>query len=94
MEVEPFCCIRCSKPFGVKSAIERVTAKLATHWMYKESPRRLDLIKMCDDCRVAFAVEELDPHAVPRPRVRTTDDYLRDRQEQEQTPGRDAEASR
>jgi ferredoxin len=93
-EEEPFCCIRCSKPFGVKSAIERVTAKLATHWMYKESPRRLDLIKMCDDCRVAFAVEELDPHAVPRPRMRTTDDYLRDGQKQEQAPGSDAEASR
>jgi ferredoxin len=25
---EPFCCIRCSKPFGVKSAIDRVVAKL------------------------------------------------------------------
>ncbi|HTB03616.1 MAG TPA: 4Fe-4S dicluster domain-containing protein, partial [Bradyrhizobium sp.] len=32
-EEEPFCCIRCSKPFGVKSAIERVVAKLeGKHW--------------------------------------------------------------
>src|ERR1700694_621634 len=27
-EGAPFCCIRCSKPFGVKSTIERVVAKL------------------------------------------------------------------
>jgi ferredoxin len=27
-EEEPFCCVRCDKPFGVKSSIERVVAKL------------------------------------------------------------------
>ena len=27
-EEEPFPCIRCGKPFGVKSTIERVAAKL------------------------------------------------------------------
>src|ERR1700722_12238810 len=77
----PYCCIRCSKPFGVKSTVERVVAKLADkHWMFKESPERLDLIRMCDDCRVAFVSErEFDPHAAPRPPVRTTDDYLRER---------------
>jgi hypothetical protein len=33
-------------------------------WVYQGSPRRLDVIKMCDDCRVAFAWEEnFDPHA-------------------------------
>ena len=81
-EEEPFCCIRCGKPFGVKSTIERVTAKLeGSHWMYKEAPQRLDLIKMCDDCRVAFTFEnELDPHAAPRRPVRTTDHYLRERE--------------
>ena len=78
---EPFCCIRCGKPFGVKSTIERVTTKLqATHWMYRESPGRLDLIKMCDDCRVAFVSEEgFDPYGAPGRSVRTTDDYLRER---------------
>jgi ferredoxin len=81
-EEEPFCCIRCGKPFGVKSTIEQVTAKLqGNHWMYKEAPQRLDLIKMCDDCRVAFIFEnELDPHAAPGRPVRTTDDYLRERE--------------
>jgi ferredoxin len=82
-EEEPFCCVRCGKPFGVKSSIERVVAKLAgKHWMYKDSPGRLDLIKMCDDCRVAFVSEEnFDPYGAPRKLVRTTDDYLRKRDE-------------
>ncbi|HUO00769.1 MAG TPA: 4Fe-4S binding protein [Bradyrhizobium sp.] len=66
---EPFCCIRCSKAFGVKSTIERLTAKLQEQsWMYKASPGRLDLIKMCSDCRVAFVWEEkFDPHAAQVP---------------------------
>jgi ferredoxin len=80
---QPFCCIKCGKPFGVKSTIERVIAKLAgKHWMYKDSHRRLDLIKMCDDCRVAVITEEnFDPHGPPRTVARTTDDYLRERDE-------------
>jgi len=79
-EEQPFCCIRCGKPFGVKSTIERVVAKLADkHWMFKGSPERVDLIKMCDDCRVAFVSEtELDPYGTPHTAVRTTDDYLRE----------------
>jgi ferredoxin len=79
----PFCCIRCGKPFGVRSTIERVTAKLAgKHWMYKDAPKRLDLIKMCDECRIAAITDEnFDPYAPPRPALRTTDDYLRERGE-------------
>ena len=82
-EEEPFCCIRCSKPFGVKSTIDRVVAKLeGKHWMYTGS-RRIDVIKMCDDCRVAAAAEEsFDPYGVPNQTVRTTDDYLRERDAQ------------
>jgi ferredoxin len=82
-EESPYCCVRCGKPFGVKSTIERVVAKLADrHWMFKESPERLDLIKMCGDCRVAFVSEkEFDPYGPPRTPVRTTDDYLRERDE-------------
>jgi ferredoxin len=80
---EPFHCIRCDKPFGVKSTIERVVAKLAgTHWMYQNSPGRLDLIKMCEDCRIAIVTEAgFDPYGAPaRPPARTTDDYLRERE--------------
>src|SRR5436190_7701823 len=83
-EEEPFHCIRCGKPFGVRSTIERITAKLAgKHWMFPNSTQRLDVIKMCEDCRVfAITDEGLDPHAAPpRPPVRTTDDYLREREE-------------
>jgi ferredoxin len=82
-EEAPFQCIRCNKPFGVKSTIERVSAKLeGKHWMFKGSARRLDVIKMCEDCRVAvMAEEDFDPYGKPRPPVRTTDDYLREREE-------------
>jgi ferredoxin len=82
-EEEPFCCIRCGKPFGVKSMIERVTSQLqGRHWMYKDKPARLDLIKMCDDCRVVVVTEqEFDPHGAPERSMRTTEDYLRDRAE-------------
>jgi ferredoxin len=79
---EPFHCIHCDKPFGVKSTIERVAAKLeGKHWMFKGQAQRLDVIKMCDDCRVAAVTEEgFDPYGAPaRPAVRTTDDYLRER---------------
>src|ERR1700678_3555507 len=77
---QPFCCVRCGKPFGVRSIIERVTAKLAEkHWMYKDSSQRLDLIKMCDECRVAAVSEQdIDPYGPPRAALRTTDDYLRE----------------
>ncbi len=79
---EPFACIVCGKPFGVKSTIERVAAKLeGKHWMFKGSARRLDILKMCEDCRVAAVTEEdFDPYAKPRPNPRTTDDYLRERE--------------
>ncbi|HUI19060.1 MAG TPA: 4Fe-4S dicluster domain-containing protein [Alphaproteobacteria bacterium] len=85
---EPFPCIRCGKPFGVKSTIERVAAKLeGKHWMYQGSASRLELIKMCEDCRVAVVTEEgFDPYAAaPRPKLRTTDDYLRERERKPKT---------
>jgi ferredoxin len=81
-EEEPFHCIRCGKPFGVKSTIERVTAKLAgKHWMFDGSGDRLELIKMCEDCRAIVVTEqEFDPHGAPaRAGPRTTEDYLRER---------------
>jgi ferredoxin len=80
-EEEPFGCIRCGKPFGVKSTIERVAAKLeAKHWMFKGQAQRLEVLKMCDDCRVAaVSTQDFDPYGPPRPKVRTTEDYLRER---------------
>ncbi len=87
-EEEPYPCIRCGKPFGVRSTIERVLAKLeGTHWMYQKSSPRLELIKMCDDCRVAIVTEaDFDPHAaLARPKPRTTDDYLAEREDKPET---------
>ncbi|MGC1898341.1 MAG: 4Fe-4S binding protein [Pseudolabrys sp.] len=81
---EPAECIRCGKPFGVKSSVERVIAKLeGKHWMYKDSKKRLDVIRMCEDCRVVvMAEDQFDPFGAPqRPPVRTTDDYLREREQ-------------
>ncbi|MBV8169744.1 MAG: 4Fe-4S binding protein, partial [Alphaproteobacteria bacterium] len=78
---EPFRCARCGKPFGVRSTIERITATLAgRHWMFQGADQRLELLKMCEDCRVIVATEQdFDPHAAPRPAPRTTEDYLRER---------------
>jgi hypothetical protein len=79
----PFECIRCGKPFGVKSSVERVAAKLeGKHWMFKDSKKLLDVVKMCADCRVnVMAEQNFDPFGAPqRPNVRTTDDYLRERE--------------
>jgi ferredoxin len=83
-EEEPFACISCGKPFGVKSTIERITAKLeGKHWMFQGSARRLDVLKMCADCRVIAVTEDkLDPYAAAaRPNTRTTEDYLREREQ-------------
>lgn len=87
-EEEPFLCISCNTPFGVKSTVERVVAKLeGQHWMFKNSKERLDVVRMCADCRVsAMAKENFDPFATtPRPPVRTTEDYLREREQKDQS---------
>lgn len=80
-EEEPFECIECGKPFGVKSTIEKIVEKLeGKHWMFQGSDNT-KLIRMCDDCRVnAQYHQENSPFkAADRPRVRTTQDYLDDR---------------
>ncbi len=81
-EEEPFPCARCGKPFGTKSAIERVKAKLGDHWMFSgDNEKRLEVLMMCENCRVEVAANEgFDPYAAPaRPKPRTTEDYLRER---------------
>jgi ferredoxin len=84
-EEEPAVCIRCHKPFGVKSTIERVAAKLeGRHWMYPNANKRVDAIRMCADCRVITMSEDgFSPFAdvSERPAPRTTDDYLREREQ-------------
>lgn len=51
--------------------------------MYTGSSRRVDVIKMCDDCRVSVAAKEgFDPYGAQSQIVRTTDDYPREREAQ------------
>jgi ferredoxin len=87
---EPFRCIRCDKPFGTRSTIERIVAKLeGKHWMFAgENARRLDVVRMCDNCRVDAVMNEgLDPYAGPgRAPPRTTEDYLREREASSKKP--------
>src|SRR5215212_3910025 len=78
-EEEPALCIRCDKPFGVKSTIDKIAAKLeGRHWMFPGRDKRTDAIRMCADCRVITMSEtQFDPFAgVPeRAPPRTTEDY-------------------
>ncbi|KQT14647.1 4Fe-4S ferredoxin [Methylobacterium sp. Leaf399] len=85
-EEEPFDCVACGKPFGTRSTIERVMAKLKDrHWMFAGSAgeERLRTLMMCDTCRIEVATNTgFDPHTAPeRPRPRTSEDYLRERAE-------------
>jgi ferredoxin len=88
-EEDPFLCIACGKPFGTKSSVERVIAKLEEkHWMFQgANARRIDVLRMCEDCRVQVVVNEnFDPHTAQRPTVRTTDDYIRAREVRKDDP--------
>jgi len=80
-EEEPFDCISCGKPFGVKSTIERIVDKLKdNHAMFTNSDNH-KLIQMCDDCRVnaQFHQEGSPFQSAARPKVRMTEDYLEER---------------
>jgi len=83
-EEEPALCIRCSKPFGVKSTIDKIAAKLeGRNWMFPAGDKRLDTVRMCADCRViTMSEQQFDPFSGigERPPVRTTDDYPRERE--------------
>jgi len=78
-EEEPFECVECGKPFGVRSTVERIMKQLAgKHAMFKDG-NAARMIQMCDDCRVnaQFHTQNNPFAAADRPRVRTTDDYIR-----------------
>jgi ferredoxin len=48
--MQPYVCIRCSKPFGTLKGIEAMLGKLAGHAMFLGAAA--DRLKMCGDCRV------------------------------------------
>lgn len=84
-EEEPYACDHCGKLFGTKSTIEKIKGKLGgKHWMFSgPNADRLKLIGYCDDCRIEAATAQgFDPYAGPeRPRVRTSEDYFREREQ-------------
>ncbi len=70
-EEPPFHCIRCGKPFGTRSLIDRMTARLANHPLFLGPA--LERLQMCEDCRVRALYEaELAAQA-------TAEDERRDR---------------
>ncbi len=82
-EEEPFECIECGTPFGVRSTIENIVSKLEDkHWMYQGGDKTR-LIQMCDNCRIQAQYHQEDsPFRIgDRPRVRTTEDDLKERDE-------------
>lgn len=82
-EEEPFCCIECGAPFGVKSTVEKIVEKLeGKHAMFTGN-NAARLIQTCDDCRVKAQYHSEDnPFAAgERPRVRTTEDYFGQRRD-------------
>ncbi len=74
-EEEPFHCVECGKPFGVKSTIERITEKLSGNHAMFANPQALRLIGMCDDCRVKSQMHDGMLSGPPRPVPRTSADY-------------------
>jgi ferredoxin len=89
-EEEPFECIRCAKPFGTKSTVNKMMEKLEGHAMFSD-PAALDRLKMCDDCRIISMTEAGDnPMTFGKvPVTRTTDDYLREREEMRRDAAKD-----
>lgn len=50
-EEVPFHCVRCGKPFATQKMMDRMSEKLAGHWMFAQ-PEALRRLQMCGDCRV------------------------------------------
>ena len=87
-EEDPFECVKCGKPFGVKSSISKMVEQLTGHSMFSDE-NALDRIKMCPDCRVVDIFDEPDtPLAgAPKPKTRTAEDYLKERDELREEAG-------
>jgi hypothetical protein len=53
---EPFCCIRCGKPFATKQGLAVMLQRIGGHPAFAgEKAKRLE---MCGDCRVVDMVEK------------------------------------
>ncbi len=80
-EEEPALCVECGAAFGVQSTVERVATQLAGKHAMFATGDAARMIRMCDRCRVnaQYHAQKQPMGAAPRPRVRTTDDYLAER---------------
>ncbi|MBV1925548.1 MAG: 4Fe-4S binding protein, partial [Rhodobacteraceae bacterium] len=80
-EEDPFACISCGSLFGVKSTINRIMDKLVEKHAMFATTEQGKLIQMCDKCRIEAQYHSTSSpfQAAPRPRTRTTDDYLKRR---------------
>ncbi len=59
-----FRCTRCGKPFATQKMIDRITAKLSDHPMFRDG--QLKLLSMCEECRVKVMLGQTD-HAGQQP---------------------------
>ncbi len=77
IEDEPFHCNGCGKAFGTSKSIEAVIKRLSGHSMFQQSGK-LDMLKLCEDCRVdaIFSHDDKMADVGERKKPRTTDDYL------------------
>ncbi len=77
-EDEPLECIKCGKPFGSKSAVNKVISILEGKNPMFQTSEQVSLIKMCDNCRViTMAENQSDPMAMGTvPRTLTAADIL------------------
>jgi ferredoxin len=70
-QTEPFACVRCGGPFGTKTMVAAMVARLSSHAMFSgEGARRL---QMCGDCRVVdqfTAPDEVRIQDLPRGKPR------------------------
>lgn len=55
-EAEPFCCVRCNKPFATRSAIDSIFKRIGSHAAFQGAAG--ERLKMCSDCRVVDMVEK------------------------------------
>lgn len=53
---EPFCCVRCAKPFGTRQMVDAMLGRLGGHAMFA-GPQALRRLQMCADCRVIDMME-------------------------------------
>jgi len=60
-ESTPFCCIRCSKPFGSLQMITNMVAKMGGHPAFAG---HLDRLRMCGDCRVIDIMKSGDSERI------------------------------